>query len=252
MKVESCSYSLSLGGKTVGTQSLRTALSGRTAALEAHALWQGVFGQQQLTQSSQVNSQDGESLRFSEHTEAPGDKRSFEVVFDAKSGLVRATRRSGSQLERAETPYLRPYSDPLGLLYILRNFRGEGALRIPLLGKDVVAERLADTVVETGLGSREAHAFVLYPGPSYVYIEKSEPYAIVRLLQPTTHGLLEAYLTRLVYEEGPALTASAAKTQSKIHDKNHDKTHDKAQAAAAKPNKRRRRGGRRRKRVNPE
>ncbi len=232
MTVESCMYSLSIGDKAVGTQVLRTAVTERTTSLEARAQWQGVFGQQSLTQTSQLSTRTGESLRFSEEGDAKGDKHLFEIVFDAQTGLVRATRRSGSQLEKAEVPYLRPYSDPLGLLHTLRHNLSATPLRIPMLGKDVVAERLVDTEVETGLGRRAAHTFVLYPGPSYVYIEVAEPHTILRLLQPTAHGMLEAYLTQVVYEENrlgapPAATSPPSRTNK------------------------RRRGGRRRKRVQP-
>ena len=230
MKVESCAYSLSLNGKAVGSQVLRTARSGRTTTLEARALWQGVFGQQSLTQRSQLLSRTGESLRFSEEVEGKSDKHTFEVVFDAETALVRATRRAGNQTDSSDTPYLRPYSDPLGLLHTLRSKTDEESVRIPMLGKDVVAERLADAEVETGLGTRNATPFILYPGPSYVYFDKDEPHTILKMIQPTTHGMLEAYLTRITLEEG---TLSGPATN----------------APKRSENKRRRRGGRRRKRA---
>lgn len=229
MTVESLSYSLSLGGKAVGTQLLQTATKGPTTTLEARALWQGVFGQQSISQKSQLLSTTGESLRFSEESVSKSEKHLFEVVFDAKAGLIRATRKTGNGLERAETPYLRPHSDPLGLLQTLRTRASESYLRIALLGKDVVAERLADSNIETGLGTRRAHTFVLYPGPAYVYLATDEPHIILRLIQPTTSGLLEAQLVRVAYEEG-TLSAKTSETPSQ------------------RPN-RRRRGGRRRKRT---
>lgn len=230
MKVESCAYSLSLGGKAVGTQVFRTGSHGRTTLLEARVLWQGVFGQQSLTQRSQIKSRTGESLRFNEEVEGKSDKHTFEVVFDAETALVRATQRSGNQLDSSDTPYLRPYSDPLGLLHTLRGRTDESSIRIPMLGKDVVAERLADAEVETGLGIRNATPFVLYPGPSYVYFDKDEPHTILKLIQPTVHGMLEAYLTRISFEES-TLSGPAQNTPKKNE------------------NKRRRRGGRRRKRA---
>lgn len=236
MAVEICSYTLSLGHKAVGSQLLRTAVSGRTTTLEARALFQGVFGQQSLTQTSQLLSGSFESLRFSEEGDGREGKRSFEVVFDAKSGLVRATRRTPMHTEHAETPYLRPYSDPLGLLHRLRNtvqggeVSQEVSLRVPLLGKDVVIEPLGECEVETALGPRRAAGFVLYPGPGYVYVDVQAPHALVRMVQPTQHGLLEAFLTRLVQEDSNLNGKPEAEPRSA---------------------KRRRRGGRKRRRVEP-
>jgi hypothetical protein len=234
MTVETCSYTLSLSSKAVGSQVLRTAAQGRTTTLEARALFQGVFGQQSLTQTSQLFSDTLESLRFSEEATSKGDKRSFEVVFDGKSGLVRATRRVGAQLERAETPLVQPYSDPLGLLQRLRRSahgrRVGEAERVPLLGKDVVVEYLGESEVETGLGLGPAFGYILYPGPSYVYVDTRSPHTLVRLLQPTQHGLLEAFLTRRVEEEDSSSTAAPATSEGRS-------------------GKRRRRGGRRRRRV---
>ncbi len=230
MKVESCSYSLSLEGKAVGTQVLRTANAGRTTTLEARALWQGVFGQQSLTQRSQLYRRTGESLRFSEEVESKSDKHTYEIVFDAETALVRATRRSSSGLDSSDAPYLRPYSDPLGLLHTLRSKTAEASVWFPMIGKDVMAERLADAEVETALGTHWAVPFILYPGPSYVYIDKEAPHTILKLIQPTTHGLLEAHLTRITLEEGSLGTP--AESTPKRND-----------------SKRRRRGGRRRKRA---
>lgn len=234
MTVEICSYTFSLGSKAVGSQVLRTTVQGRTTTLEAKALFQGIFGQQSLTQTSQLLSDSLESLRFSEEATSPGEKRSFEVVFDSKSGLVRATRRVGAQLERAETPLVQPYSDPLGLLQRLRrNAHGERAgeaERVPLLGKDVVVEYLGESEVETALGLRPAFGYILYPGPGYVYVDTQPPYTLVQLLQPTQHGLLEAFLTRRVDEDDSSSPASPATPEGRS-------------------GKRRRRGGRRRRRV---
>jgi hypothetical protein len=154
-------------------------------------------------------------------------------VFDAETGLVRATRRQGGQLEQSDAPYLRPYSDPLGLLQGLRlGYAGSPGStemrRVPLLGKDVVIAPLGDSEVETGLGTQQAAGFVPYPGPSYVYLATEPPHAIVRLVQPTEYGLLEALLTRRTEEEGTLETPVPPEARS---------------------SKRRRRGGRRRRRV---
>lgn len=241
MTVETCSYTLSLGHKAVGSQLVRTAVSGRTTTVEARAQFQGVFGQQSLTQTSQLYTRTCESLRYREENDTKEGKRSFEVTFDTQSGLVTATRQLGLQTERAETPLLRPYSDPLGLLHRLRgvvqdekvqngevqNGEAGASLRVPLLGKDVVITHLGESEIETALGLRRVVGFVLNPGPGYVYVDAEPPYSLLRLVQPTQHGLVEAFLTRRVEEDG---------TLAKV-------------PGAERPAKRRRRGGRKRRRV---
>ena len=231
MTVETLSYALSLGAKAVGSQVLKTAVTPRTTTLECRALFQGVFGAHSAEQSSQLLTGNGESLRFSETTDAGGDKHTFEVTFDAASGLVKATRQLGAQVERAEVPYLRPYSDPLGLLHILRGLPHDAALvkRVPLLGKDVVIEGLGEWELETAHGVRATFAYVLRPGPCYVYVDAHAPHAAVQLVQPTQYGQVEASLIRAVQEDG---TLGGPKAPAKD-----------------RSSKRRRRGGRRRRRV---
>lgn len=235
--METCSYTLLLGNKSVGSQVVRTTVTERTTTLEAKALFGGVLGQGTLNQTSQLLSSSLESLRFTEEEDSRGERRSFEVLFDARSGLVRATRRSGQLLERAETPYLRPYSDPLGLLHRLRRrldmgASGTGTARVPMLGKDVVIEPLGASEIETALGRHTTVGYLLVPGPGYVYVDAQPPHALVRLVQPTEHGLVEAFLTRIVQEDSAQVTTPNT-------------------APEARAPKRRRRGGRKRRRVEP-
>lgn len=239
VSTEVCTYTLSYQGRPVGSQLLSTSAEEQGIRLGATLLLQGELGQHSVSQSSLLALPELYSLNFTEKSESRAEKRSFEVVFDARSGLVRATRRAANAQERADTPYLRPYSDPLGLLYRLRklaeSYRAppnptethppEGQQqRVPMLGKDVIVRRLADTELDTPLGVRTAHAFVLYPGSSYVYIEAKAPHLIVRLTQRLDEGMLDALLVRVAYE------AEAVSEPP----------------AAAPPSKRRRRGGRRR------
>lgn len=230
MAVETLSYTLSLGSKAVGSQVLKTTVTPRVVTLELRALFGGVLGQHNLTQTSQVVTDTGESLRFREEDDAKGERRVYEVVFDARSGLVRATRQAGGQGGGAETPYLRPYSDPLGLLHRVRELARSGArepARVAMLGKDVVIEPLGEEGLDLPGGERRALGYLLSPGPSYVFIDAEPPHAPLRLVQPTVHGQLEAFLVRAVHEEGTEAPPQNLERGSK----------------------RRRRGGRRRRRV---
>ena len=230
--VETLSYALSLGAKAVGSQVIKTSVTPRVTTLECRALFQGALGSHSLEQSSRSSSAGGESLHFSE-TDTSGEKHTFEVSFDAQSGLVKVARQLGAQVERAELPYLRPYRDPLGLLHSLRGLGHGSAVRerVPLLGKDVLIESLGEWPLETAQGERLTYGYVLRPGPAYVYVDAEPPHALVRLLQPTRYGHVEAFLVRTVQEDG---TLGAPKEPAKD-----------------RPGKRRRRGGRRRRRVEP-
>ena len=230
MAVETLSYTLSLGAKSVGSQVLKTSVTPRVTTLELRALFQGALGQHGLTQTSQVLTDTGESLRFREEDDAKGDRRVYELVFDARSGLVRATRQAGGQHEGAEVPLLRPLSDPLGLLHRVRETARSGTqepVRVALLGKDVVLEPLGEQALETPGGERRALGYRLSPGPSYEFVDAEPPHAPLRLVQPTVQGQLEAFLVRAALEEGAAATPQALE----------------------RAGKRRRRGGRRRRRV---
>ncbi len=231
MAVEILSYALSLGAKAVGSQVIRTTVTARITILECRALFQGALGSYSTEQSSQLLTGSFESLRFSETTESKGDKHKYDLTFDARSGLVKATRQVGAQVERAETPYLLPYSDPLGLLHIIRGLAHGSALvkRLPLLGKEVVIESLGEWELGTTSGERPTFGYVLRPGLSYVYVDARPPHAVVRLVQPTQYGQVEASLIRAVQGDG---TLSGPK-----------------EGAKERSGKRRRRGGRRRRRV---
>ncbi len=199
MPTELCSYRLNLYGKAVGTHTLRTQPLRKGVVLEARMALQGSLGQKTITQTSQLNPA-LESTRFTEETQERSQTRTFEVTFDAERGVVRAVQsKSGGKADLAEAPYTLPYRDPLGLLHALRG-RPE-RLRVPLLGKEVVAERLAEVPLETALGERRAYPYVLYPGPCYVYVDVAPPHLILRLTQRFEGGLLDAFLVKVVQED---------------------------------------------------
>ena len=196
MPTELCSYRLNLYGKAVGTHTLRTQRGRDGVTLEARMALQGPLGQKTVTQTSQLNAA-LESLRFAEETQERSETRTFEVTFDAGRGVVRASRGKG---DVAETPYILPYRDPLGLLHALRALPER--VRAPMLGKDVVAERLAEVTLETALGERRAYPYVLYPGSNYVYVDAAPPHPVLRLTQRIDGGLLDAFIVKVAEEEG--------------------------------------------------
>ncbi len=199
MSVEVCSYRLSLRGKPIGSQVLRTQKRGRTVSLEAKLMLQGSLGQQTVIQSSRQFERGPHSLGFSEEIIDRSEKRRYELSFDSNSGLVKASR---GPKDKAELPYIRAYQDPLGLLYQIRRLSTEVEQeRVPMLGKDVVIERLGATTLETALGKRQAQVFVLYPGGSYVYVDTEAPHYILKLTQRFDGQHIEAFLTKIAQEQ---------------------------------------------------
>ncbi|CAN5511239.1 hypothetical protein BH24DEI1_BH24DEI1_05960 [soil metagenome] len=198
MSVEVCSYRLSLRGKSVGSQVLRTQTSRHQVRLEARLTLQGSLGQATVTQTSSLHTPSLLSQLFSETQQDNQEKRHYQVAFDERSGLVRASCGKDS----AEVPYSRPYRDPLGLLHLIRALpENETSLRVPMLGKDVVVERLPDAELRTALGNRAARVYALYPGHAYVFVDCEAPHTILKLSQRLEAGLLDALIVRVSQED---------------------------------------------------
>ena len=207
MPIEGFTYRLNARGRPAGRLILRTGERGRTALVEARMQLQGVLGQATWIQTSRCHAQRHHSLRWQEQSEGRGDARSFEVRFDAETGLVTATR--GRQ-DQASAPYIRPYRDPLSLLRELRAVTaaavaGHGPQpaapwRVPLLGKDVTIVRSDDVDLDIQGTRRRARAYTLHPGGSVVVVDLAPPHAIVRLVQRLPDAILEATLVDVTEE----------------------------------------------------
>ena len=194
MSVEVCHYRLSLRGKLVGSQSLSTHFRGRTALLASRLQLQGGLGSGSVSQRSKVHRGQFFSFAFEEESETPGERRSFALHFDLEAGLVRASRGA----DTASAPYLTALEDPLGLLYHLRALPPETArLRVPMLGHEVLVERVGERDLETALGARTASVYLLQPGSNYVYVDQAPPHLILLMQQRLEGQPLEAALLRV-------------------------------------------------------
>ena len=216
MAVEVCSYRLTSRGRPVGSQTLSRSERGRVAFLEARLQLQGALGQGSVVQSSRAHASRHVSQQFHEETALRGDQRQYDVRFDAQQGLVIALR---GRNDRATIPYLRPYRDPLSLLWELRAAAATpwdeaSPLRIPLLGKDVVVYRASDVNAEGPWGTTRARAFHLHPGGSIVVVDLEPPHHILRLVQRIADGVVEATLVRADVEESMATLDAPAEPRS--------------------------------------
>ena len=192
MPVETCHYRLTLRGRPAGTHTLSTSFRGRTAILDASLKLQGPMPQTSLRQQSKVHRQQFFSFSYQETQTSP-DSRTYSVHFDIEEGLVKASRGRDS----AAVPYLQAYEDPLGLLYHLRHLEDETTLRVPMLGKGVVVERIGETDLDTVLGERTARVYQLRPGGSYVYVDAEPPHSILMMTQLFAEQRLDALLVRI-------------------------------------------------------
>jgi hypothetical protein len=200
MPTEICSYRLTLRGKPLGSFVMSTSVRGRIVFLEAKLLLQGSMGNVTVTQRSKCHRTDFYSLSFQEETQSRNDNRQFSMQFDSDTGLVRANK-SG---DVADMPYTRPFLDPLSLLHQMRHITPEATqTRVPMIGKDVIIERVQTTELNTAMGKREAYEYQLHPGGSYAYVDVSEPHHILMLSQRVDGQLVDATLVR-VDEEADA------------------------------------------------
>jgi len=145
----------------------------------------GVLPELRRVQTSRLHPRFLTSLSYAE-----GDgrgKASFEATFDRRSGLV--TLRQGK--DEATAPLTTEYHDPVSLLLFLRLLEDTERLQVQLTGGHVLVGRLADTEV----GGDPARVYFLRPGGAYVYVEQAQPHRLLRLIQPTDFGPVEAALT---------------------------------------------------------
>jgi hypothetical protein len=165
--------------------------------LEGRASYQGALGQSTVVQRSRCHAARHYSLRFREETSDRSGQRTFEVDFNAQEGLVTASRGPRDQ---ASVPYVRPYRDPLSLLHELRAGFEHEHLRLPMLGKDVTAQRVGEVELDTALGPKRAAAYLLHPGGSAVYIDLEPPHILLKMSQRLEDGYVEALLVRVAQE----------------------------------------------------
>ena len=197
MSVEVCSYRLTLKGKPAGSHVLKTQSLGRVMQLEGRAQYQGALGSTTIVQRSRCHATRHFSLRFREETTDRGGQHAFDMTFDAQEGVVVAGRGPRDQ---ATIPYIRPYRDPLSMLLDLRSADGDAPLRLPMIGKDVIAQRASEVELDTALGRRRAAAYLLHPGGSAVYVDLDPPHLVLKMTQRLTDGYVEALLVRVAQE----------------------------------------------------
>lgn len=189
LQPEAFSLTLGLGGRYAGQQEWTVHAERGALVARVQTDFGGVLPELRRVQTSRLHPRSLTSLAYSE-----GDgqgRASFETTFDRRAGLV--TLRQGR--DEAAAPLVTDHHDPVSLLLWLRTLDGEDpAASAPfdaqLAGGRVRVQRLPDGEV----GGVPAHAYFLRPGGAYVYVEQAAPRRLLRLIQPTDFGPVEATL----------------------------------------------------------
>ncbi|WP_339095519.1 hypothetical protein ACINK0_00975 [Deinococcus sp. VB343] len=180
---ENFAMTLTLGGRYAGQQDW--AIHGERGTLTARVQTEfgGVLPEVRRVQTSRMHARTLSSLHYAE---GDGGRASFETTFDHRAGVV--TLRQGR--DEAQTPLTVDHHDPVSLLVWLRTLEGQERAEARLTGGKALIQRLADVEVD----GQSAYVYFLRPGGAYVYIEQAAPHRLLRLIQPTDFGPIEANL----------------------------------------------------------
>ena len=180
---ETFSMTLTLGGRYAGQQDW--AIHGERGTLTARVQTEfgGVLPEVRRVQTSRMHARSLTSLHYAE---GDGGRASFETGFDRKTGVV--TLRQGR--DEAQMPLTVDHHDPVSLLLWLRTLGGQERAEARLTGGKALIQRLADAEVD----GQSAYVYFLRPGGAYVYVEQDAPQRLLRLIQPTDFGPIEANL----------------------------------------------------------
>ncbi|WP_293911531.1 hypothetical protein [Deinococcus sp.] len=193
LNTESLRLTLTLGGRFAGEQTWQTQPEKFSEGLGYQTRVQtdfaGVLPALRKVQVSRYLA-DFTSLSYAE-SDGRG-KPSFETIFDRGTALI--TLRQNR--EEATAPLLSAHHDPVSLVMALRGpgLLGSGAAddlwRVAMAGGTVHVQTLPGSEV----GGLAARAFYLRPGGAYVLAERELPHRLLRLIQPTDFGPVEASL----------------------------------------------------------
>lgn len=173
---------LSLGGRFAGEQTWQLHHERNTLSARVQTDFTGVLPEIRRVQHSRMHPR---TLSSQAYTEGDGRNRpSFETTFDRRSGLV--TLRQGR--DEASQPLTTEHHDPVSLLLWLRTLQGQERAAVHLTGGRALIQRLPDLELE----GQPAYTYFLRPGNAYVYVEQTSPYRLLRLIQPTDFGPIEA------------------------------------------------------------
>lgn len=183
---EAFALTLALGGRYAGEQEWAVHPERGQLVARVQTDFAGVLPELRRVQTSRMHPRTLASVHYAE-----GDGRgraTFETGFDRRAGLV--TLRQGR--DEASAPLTTDHHDPLSLLLWLRTLGGEAGTQFTahLAGGRALVQRLPGVEI----AGEAADVYFLRPGGAYVYVEQAPPHRLLRLIQPTDFGPVEASL----------------------------------------------------------
>ena len=181
---ESLTLTLTQGGRYAGEQTWQTQPEKGGYQTRVQTDFAGVLPASRRVQVSRYLT-DFSSLSYAE-SDGRG-KPTYETFFDEGAALI--TLRLNR--EEATSPLLTAHYDPISLVMALRSPDAPPQLwRAQLVGNAVHVQPLPDAEVSGVL----ARCYYLRPGGAYVACELEAPHRLLRLVQPSDIGPLEASL----------------------------------------------------------
>lgn len=183
LRPETFAFALSLGGRPAGEQTWQVTPEKHAWVARVQTDFGGVLPDLRRVQTSRLHPRHLTSLGYAE---GDGRRATFETLIDRKAGLV--TVRQGR--DEASRPLVTDLHDPVSLVLWLRGLGEEDRAEVFLVGARVHVRRLPDDVVN-GVPVR---TFELRPGGAVVAVERDAPHRVVRMVQPTDFGPIDAVL----------------------------------------------------------
>ncbi len=215
--MELVSYRLSYRGKPVGNYSLSADNKGSMVFLEAKMMLQGALGTTTINQTSKSHRSQFFSYSFQELTNSPGQNRRYNVVYDKKEGLIKASR---SGTDKAEIAAIVPIVDPIGLLYKIRFLDpNKDRFLVPMLGKTVIVHKIAQKELETAFGKKMTNVYKLHPGKSLVYIDLEKPHHILAMTQYIGNKFLDSFIVKVENVHSKKRSKNKKRPRKRVHRK---------------------------------
>nr|WP_245900578.1 hypothetical protein [Deinococcus yavapaiensis] len=143
----------------------------------------GVLPDLRRVQTSKMHPQRLVSLGYAE---GDGKRATFESLPDDKTALL--TVRQGR--DEASAPLVTDLHDPISLLWWLRSLQDEDRAEVRMVGGRAIVRRLANDTVN-GVA---AVVYEIRPGGALVHVEDAPERRLLRLVQPTDFGPIDATL----------------------------------------------------------
>lgn len=180
---EAFTLALTLGGRPAGEMVWHVALDRGLLVARVTTDFGGVLPDLRRVQTSRMHPERLVSLGYAE---GDGKRATFESVPDDKTALL--TVRQGR--DEASAPLVTDVHDPVSLLWWLRSLRGEDRAEVRLVGGRAIVRRLPNDAV----GGANAVVYEIRPGGALVYVEDAPERRLLRLVQPTDFGPIDATL----------------------------------------------------------